>query len=78
MAERSPEAIDDDAEQDHDHAHEPDQVGRELRRGVLVEVVGVTRRPEVSRDIGKPPEHEDDEPDVHEERKPEELAAGAF
>jgi hypothetical protein len=73
-----PETVYDDPEQDHDHAHEGDEVGRQLRRGVLVEVVDVSRRLEMSYDVRQPAQDEDHQAGVDERRKAEELAACPF
>jgi hypothetical protein len=78
MAKRSPDAIDDEAEQDHDHAGEPDKVRPQLRRGVPGEVLHVTRRLPMSRDVGKPADDEDHEAYVNEERQGKEPGASAF
>jgi hypothetical protein len=71
-------AIENDAEQDDDHAHKADQVRRDLRGRVPVHVVGMTAGSQMGRDIGEPTNGEDQQPDPDEQRKAEYLATGTF
>ena len=72
------DAVDDDAEQNEDHAREPDQVGRELGRRVLVEMGRVAAlndaRFEVGDDVGQPAEAKDEQTEAGKERKLRELS----
>jgi hypothetical protein len=79
MAEvRLPDAVRDDAEQDHDHAHEADQVGRELRRGVFVPIAGMADNLEVGGDVRDSSDQQDRQPHVNEQGKASELCACAI
>jgi hypothetical protein len=60
------DAIEHDAQEDDDHAHEPGQMGRRLRRGMGVEMT-VTRDLEMGDDVGQTGEGHRDQPDLHQQ-----------
>ena len=68
-----PEAVNDDAGEDEDHADEPREMRGILGRGVLVEMTDVVSNLEMRHDVAKPCKHHDGESDSNEEWRREEL-----
>jgi hypothetical protein len=64
-----PNAVKDDAEQDHDHAHETDQVRRKFRGCVLMRVADIAGDLEMRHDVGDPPNDQDQQADPGERRE---------
>jgi hypothetical protein len=71
-------AVQDDAEQNCDHAYEADQVCRELRGCVPVHVLGMTGRREMGHDVREPAKDQDQQADAGQKRKAQELGTDAF
>jgi hypothetical protein len=76
-----PNAVDDDAEQDDDHADEPDQVGGDLRVGMLVDMTGMTGMTddtEVDDHVRDAAEDEDQQAEPDDDREAEDLVPQPF